>query len=161
MADKKILVAYFSCSGVTMSAAEEIADVLKADLGEIMPEKPYTAADLDWRDKKSRSTIEMNDDKCRPAMAAFGKDVSKYDVVFLGFPVWWDITPRIIDTFLEKYDLSGKTIVPFATSGGSTIRGSVEHLRKLYGDKMEIKDGRTINGFDPEEFESWVKELGI
>ena len=126
-----------------------------------MPEKPYTAADLDWRDKKSRSTVEMNDEKCRPAMVEFGKDVSKYDVVFLGFPVWWDITPRIIDTFLEKYDLSGKTIVPFATSGGSTIRGSVEHLRKLYGDKMEIKDGRTINGFDPEEFENWVKDLGI
>ena len=117
----RILVAYFSASGVTARAAREVADAVHADLYEIRPAEPYSAADLDWTDRKSRSTREMNDPACRPAMAAPVKDLEQYDTVFVGFPIWWYVEPRIIDTFLESYDFSGKEMIPFATSGGSDI----------------------------------------
>ena len=117
--NQKILVAYFSASGVTARTAKEIADAVGADLYEIRPQQPYTAADLDWTDKKSRSTLEMNDPACRPAIAQPAQDMDQYDTVLIGFPVWWYVEPRIMDTFLESYDFSGKTLIPFAPSGGS------------------------------------------
>ena len=127
---KKVLVAYFSASGVTARAAKELAQALGADLYEIRPETPYTAADLDWTDKKSRSTVEMNDPVCRPAIAEPVKNMEQYDAVFVGFPVWWYVEPRIVDTFLESYDFSGKTLIPFATSGGSGIAKAEKSLRE-------------------------------
>lgn len=124
-----ILVAYFSPTGATKRAAKEIAGAVGGDLYEIRPEKPYTAADLDWMDKRSRSTLEMNDPASRPAMAGDVPDVSGYDTVFLGFPIWWYVEPRIVDTFLESCDFSGKLVIPFATSGGSGIKKAEKSLR--------------------------------
>ena len=116
---QKSLVVYFSCSGVTKKTAELLSDVAGADLFEIRPEVPYTKADLDWMDKKSRSTVEMNDPSSRPAIADKVEHMEQYDTVYVGFPIWWYVAPTIINTFLEDYDLTGKTIIPFATSGGS------------------------------------------
>ena len=116
---KKALVAYFSASGETERLARTIAGVTGGALFEIAPETAYTAADLDWMDKKSRSTLEMNDETSRPAIAGRVEDMAQYDTVFVGFPIWWYQAPRIIETFLESYDFAGKTVVPFATSGGS------------------------------------------
>ena len=126
---KKILVAYFSASGTTARVAEEIASAIGADLYEICPEIPYTAADLNWMDKKSRSSVEMNDPSSRPAIAAPVQDMAQYDTVFIGFPVWWYVEPRIVDTFLGSYDFSGKTLIPFATSGGSGIEQAQRSLQ--------------------------------
>ena len=126
---KKSLVAYFSASGVTAKAAEKIAAAAGADLYEIQPEEPYTPADLNWMDKKSRSTVEMNDPKCRPAIAEAVEDMEQYDTVWVGFPVWWYVEPRIVDTFLESYDFAGKKMIPFATSGGSGIQKAEKRLR--------------------------------
>lgn len=116
---QKTLIAYFSASGVTARAAREMAEAIGADLYEIRPAQPYTAADLNWMDRHSRSTIEMNDAACRPAIAEPLEHIQQYDTVFIGFPIWWYVEPRIVDTFLEHYDFSGKTLIPFATSGGS------------------------------------------
>ena len=127
---KKTLVVYFSASGVTARAAKEVAAAVGADLYEIRPEQPYTAADLDWMDKRSRSTIEMNDPGCRPAIAEPVEQMEQYDTVFVGFPVWWYVEPRIVDTFLESYDFSGKTLIPFATSGGSGIGKAEKSLQE-------------------------------
>ncbi len=126
---KKILVAYFSASGTTARVAEEIASAIGADLYEICPEIPYTAADLNWMDKKSRSSVEMKDPSSRPAIAAPVQDMAQYDTVFIGFPVWWYVEPRIVDTFLGSYDFSGKTLIPFATSGGSGIEQAQRSLQ--------------------------------
>lgn len=115
------MVAYFSCSGTTRKAAEELAAATNADLYEIVPEKPYTADDLNWNDRASRSSVEMRDPFSRPHIAGRMPDMGKYDVVFVGFPVWWYIAPTIINTFMESCDFSGKKVVPFATSGGSGI----------------------------------------
>ena len=127
----KILIAYFSASGVTARTAKEMAKAAGADLYEICPAEPYTAADLNWMDQKSRSTLEMNDPACRPAIAAPAADLDQYDTVFVGFPIWWYVAPRIINTFVESYDFTGKTLVPFATSGGSGMGRTVDELRKL------------------------------
>lgn len=113
------LVAYFSVSGTTAQVAEKLAEAVGADIFVIEPEVPYTEADLNWMDKKARSTVEMNDLNSRPAIAAKRDNMAEYDVIFVGFPIWWYVAPTIINTFLESYDLSGKVIVPFATSGGS------------------------------------------
>ena len=126
---KKILVAYFSASGETAKLAKTIAGVVDGDLFEIAPEVPYTAADLDWMDKGSRSTAEMNDDNSRPAIATKITDMAQYSAVFVGFPIWWYQAPRIIETFLESYDFAGKTVIPFATSGGSSIDGATRSLQ--------------------------------
>ena len=141
---KKILVAYFSASGVTERAAKEIAAAVGGDLCEISPESPYTEADLDWRDRNSRSTIEMRDASCRPAINATGTNISEYDTIFVGFPVWWYVEPRIIDTFLESHDFSGKTLIPFATSGGSGIAGA-EKSMKAHCPAAEWKTGKLVN----------------
>ena len=117
----KTLVAYFSASGVTAKAAEKIAETIGADLYEIRPQLPYTAKDLDWMNRNSRSSVEMNDPASRPAIAQSLDNMAQYDTILVGFPIWWYVEPRIIDTFLESYDFSGKTMIPFATSGSSGI----------------------------------------
>ena len=122
------LVAYFSASGVTAKVAEDLSEAIGADLYEIEPEVPYTKADLNWMDKKSRSTIEMNDPTSRPAISGKRDNMDEYDVVFVGFPIWWYVAPTIINTFLESYDLTGKIIIPFATSGGSDMGKTNERL---------------------------------
>lgn len=122
------LVAYFSASGVTAKVAEKLSEAIGADLYAIEPEVPYTKADIDWMDKKSRSTIEMNNPASRPAIAGKRDNMNDYDTVFVGFPIWWYVAPTIINTFLESYDLSGKTIIPFATSGGSDMGKTNEKL---------------------------------
>ena len=127
----KILVAYFSASGVTAAAARGIAAAVGGELFEIAPAERYTSADLDWTDRKSRSTIEMNDDKCRPAMAVPVPDLGEFDTVFVGFPVWWYVEPRIVDTFLESARLAGKKVIPFCTSGGSGISGAERRMKEL------------------------------
>ena len=152
---KNVLVAYFSASGVTAGRAQEIAKAVGADLYEIRPEAPYTQADLDWRDEKSRSTLEMNDPASRPAIAAPVDDMGQYDTVFVGFPVWWYVEPRIIDTFLEAYDFSGKALIPFATSGSSGIEKAEQHM-KDHCPKAAWKKGRLLNGAGAG---AWAKEV--
>ena len=122
------LVAYFSASGVTAKVEEKLSEAIGADLYAIEPEVPYTKADLDWMDKKSRSTIEMNNPASRPAIAGKRDNMNDYDTVFVGFPIWWYVAPTIVNTFLESYDLTGKTIIPFATSGGSDMGKTNEKL---------------------------------
>ncbi|MBQ6769789.1 MAG: NAD(P)H-dependent oxidoreductase [Bacteroidales bacterium] len=156
--DKKMkaLVTYFSASGVTRNAARQVADIIGADLFEIVPEQIYTEADLDWRDKQSRSTIEMNDKQSRPAIKDGGKvDLTNYDVVFVGFPIWWYTAPTIINTFIEANDFTGKTIVPFATSGGSNIKKSCEDLKAAYPD-YKFGEGRLLNHIDKGDVEKWA-----
>lgn len=142
---KKILVAYFSASGVTAEAAKKIAAATGGELYEIAPAQPYTPADLDWRNSRSRSTLEMNDPASRPAIAGEIKDVSGYDTIFIGFPIWWYVEPRIIDTFLDSGDFTGKTIIPFATSGGSGI-AAAERSLKEHCPAAAWKKGRLVNG---------------
>ena len=140
----KTLVAYFSASGVTARAAKEIADSVGADLYEIVPAQPYTSADLDWTDKKSRSTAEMIDSGCRPEIADSVKNMEQYDTVLVGFPIWWYMEPRIVDTFLESYDFNGKTMIPVATSGGSGI-GRAQKSLKEHCPAADWKEGRLVN----------------
>ena len=141
MKAQKTLVAYFSASGITAKVAKQIAAENNADLFEIKPTTPYTPADLDWRDKQSRSTIEMNDKASRPEMVGKVETMDQYDTVYVGFPVWWYVAPHIINTFIEAHNLEGKTIIPFATSGGSTIDGSVKDLRASYP-TLKFEDGK-------------------
>ncbi len=129
---KRTLVAYFSATGTTKRAAQQLAKEKDADLFEIVPAVPYTAADLDWRDKSSRSTLEMKDKSSRPAIKGTCANMADYDTVWIGFPVWWYTAPTIINTFIEAHDLSGKTICVFATSGGSGVSGSANDLKKAY-----------------------------
>ncbi len=127
----RILVAYFSASGVTAKVAEKLAKAIDADLYEIAPVVPYTKTDLNWMDKKSRSSVEMNDRSCRPTIATTVENMAQYGTVFVGFPIWWYREPSIIDTFMEAYDLTGKTVVPFATSGGSGLGDSYKNMQAL------------------------------
>ena len=151
----KTLVAYFSASGQTAKLAKTLAGVTGGDLFEIAPETAYTAADLDWMDKKSRSTIEMKDPKSRPAIAGKVADMAQYDTVFVGFPIWWYQAPRIIETFLESYDFSGKTVIPFATSGGSGI-GKAEKSMQAHCPKANWKSGQLLNGSGAGD---WAKRI--
>ena len=155
------LVAYFSASGVTAKVAEKLSEAIGADLYAIEPEVPYTKADLDWMDKKSRSTIEMNNPAFRPAIAGKRDNMNDYDTVFVGFPIWWYVAPTIINTFLESYDLTGKTIIPFATSGGSDIGKTNERLApSCKGAKL--MDGKVFKGsVGHQELAAWVEELGL
>lgn len=157
----KILVAYFSASGVTEKAAEKLAKAANADLFEIKPVRPYTDADLNWMDKKSRSTIEMNDLSSRPEIAEKCENMADYDTVFVGFPVWWYVEPRIIDTFLESYDFSGKTVIPFATSGGSGLGKTAENFKKILGENVTVKDGKMLNRASETDLKDWIKLLGL
>ena len=157
----KILVAYFSASGATEKVAEKLAAAAKADLFEIKPAQPYTDADLNWTDKKSRSTIEMNDPSSRPEIADKCDNLGDYDTIFVGFPVWWYIEPRIIDTFLESNDFSGKTVIPFATSGGSGLGKNAENFRKILGKNTTVKDGKLLNRTTDSDIRTWLTTLGL
>lgn len=154
----KKLVAYFSASGVTKNTAEHLAKVTGADLFEIKPAVPYTHADLDWTNKKSRSSVEMNDPASRPEIKEQLSNMEDYDTVFIGFPIWWYVAPTIINTFVESYDFSGKTIIPFATSGGSGMGKTVEILKSLCPDANWQK-GKMLNSISDRELENWVKDL--
>ena len=159
---KKSLVAYFSASGVTARAAKTLAEAAGADLYEIKPKTPYTKADLNWMDKNARSSIEMNDPSSRPEIADQNADIASYDVIFLGFPIWWYVAPTIINTFLESYDYSGKTIVLFATSGGSGLGKTVEKLKPSVSDTAVIVEGKMLNGrMTKNNLESWLKTLDL
>lgn len=154
----KKLVAYFSASGVTKAAAERLAKAAGADLFEIKPEAPYTRADLDWTDKKSRSSVEMNNPDSRPKIAEHLTNMGDYDIVFVGFPIWWYVAPTIINTFVESYDLSGKMIVPFATSGGSGMGRTVEVLKPLC-QTAKWEKGKMLNRVSDRELQDWVKSF--
>ena len=158
----KKLVAYFSASGVTAKVADMLADAVGADIYEIRPEAPYTKADLNWMDKKSRSTIEMNDKSRRPALADKDAKVEQYDTIFLGFPIWWYRGPSIINTFLESYDFAGKKIILFATSGGSKFGKTVEELKVSVPDSCEIIEGKLLNGKQTiPAIRDWTETLDI
>lgn len=157
----KTLVAYFSASGQTANLAKTLAGVTGGDLFEIVPETAYTAADLDWMDKKSRSTIEMKDPKSRPAIAGKVADMTQYDTVFVGFPIWWYQAPRIIETFLESYDFSGKTVIPFATSGGSGMGKTNEKLAPSCPG-AKLLHGKVFNSYSSKaDLSAWIETLSL
>ena len=151
----KTLVAYFSASGVTAKAAEKIAEAIGADLYESRPQLPYTAKDLDWMNRNRRSSVEMNDPASRPAIAQSLDNMAQYDTILVGFPIWWYVEPRIIDTFLESYDFSGKTMIPFATSGSSGIEKAQQSLQ-AHCPKAVWEKGQLLNRTDPAK---WAKGL--
>ena len=153
----RVLVVYFSATGTTAQAAEKLAKATGGELYEIEPEKRYTSADLDWRDKQSRSYVEMHDLKYRPAIKKKEVNMADYDTVYLGFPIWWNIAPTVVNTFIEAYDLKGKTVIPFATSEGSTIDNSVKELKKAYP-AVEWKEGKLLNGMDVEAIRRWTTD---
>ena len=155
---KKVLVAYFSASGVTEGVAKQLAEVTGGELHKILPEQPYSEADLDWRDKQSRSSVEMKDKSSRPAITNKLTNIQDYDVVYVGFPIWWYTAPTIINTFMEAYDFKGKTVIPFATSGGSSIKKACEDLKAAYPD-ITWKEGKLLNRASKQELETWVKGL--
>lgn len=157
---RKNLVAYFSVSGVTRRAARLVAEAAEADLFEIAPEVPYTAADLDWTDKCSRSTVEMQDPDCRPALCGDAPDTTGYDTVYVGFPVWWGREPSVVDTFLDLAQLKGKTVVPFCTSGGSGVEGAAARMAELLSGKAEVTCGKRISADASEEdIRSWMSGM--
>ncbi len=158
---KKILVAYFSASGETKKLAKTIAGVTGGDLFEIAPQVPYTAADLDWMDAGSRSTVEMKDKKSRPAMAGQVQDMGQYETVFVGFPIWWYQAPRIIETFLESYDFTGKKVVPFATSGGSGLGKTEDILKAVCPGAQWLPGKRLRSGESAGAVQGWVDKLDI
>lgn len=160
--DKRILVAYFSASGETERLARTIAQATGGDVHEIEPETPYTAADLDWNDAHSRSSVEMKDPASRPPIVDRVADMGAYDVVFVGFPIWWYVAPTIVSTFLEAYDFSGKTLVPFATSGGSGLGDAESILRVCCSPATAWKPGKRLSSRAGEdEVARWVESLGI
>lgn len=155
---KKILVAYFSASGITAKTAKVIADTVHADLFEIKPAEPYTADDLNWMDKNSRSSREMSNPSFRPALLETCDHIGDYDLVLLGFPIWWYVAPTIIHTFLENHDFSGKKIVLFATSGGSGFGNTVQTLRRSVADTAVITEGKVWSGkIDPASVAEWAE----
>lgn len=157
----KKLVAYFSASGTTAAVAKALAEAAGADLYEIRPQVPYSPADLDWTNKKSRSSVEMNDKSFRPPLADRDAHVEGYDTVFLGFPIWWYTAPTIINTFLESYDFSGKTIILFATSGGSGLGRTASDL-KASAPGAVIRDGKLLNGRQTEDsLAAWLDSLAL
>lgn len=154
--EQKVLVAYFSASGTTKGIAQQLAEVAGADLHEIKPEQPYTEADLDWNDMKSRSSVEMQDKNSRPAITAKLQNMKDYDVVYVGFPIWWYTCPTIINTFMEAYDFQGKTIIPFATSGGSSIKKACADLKASYPN-LNWKEGKLLNRASKAELQKWTE----
>lgn len=159
--DHKVLVAYFSATGTTKGVAEHIANGLNADIYEIVPEDPYTDADLNYNDNNSRTTIEMNDPNARPAISGSVENMEQYDIIFVGYTIWWGEAPRIVSTFMESYDFSGKTIVPFCTSGGSGIGSSASNLERLTSGATWL-DGRRLNGSDSQDtVMEWVNSIDL
>jgi len=160
--DGKVLVAYFSATGTTKTLAEYAADALGADLYEIVPEEPYTSADLDYGNSSSRSSLEMNDSTSRPAISGSVEDMAQYDIIFLGYPIWWGEAPRIVDTFMESYDFSGKTIVPFCTSASSGIGSSARNLHDLCAEDVTWLDGARLGSSSShEDMVEWINSLGL
>ena len=156
----KILVAYFSASGVTERVAKELAKAEGADLFRICPEAPYTQADLDWTNKQSRSTLEMQDLDCRPAVCSVVEDMARYDVIFVGFPIWWGREPSVVDTFLTSYDFKGKWIVPFCTAGSGDIGNTAQRIRELTG--ATVDEGKRLGGtVSAEDLKIWTDGLGL
>lgn len=158
MTDKKVLVAYFSATGTTAGVAAKLAKVTNADLFEIKPVAPYTDADLNWHDKQSRSSVEMADKNSRPEIANKVEDMGKYSVVFVGFPIWWYREPSIIDTFMESYDFSSKTVVPFATSGGSGMGHSGVIMQSLAPSAKVLSGKRFSADVSEEDLKTWAEE---
>ena len=157
----KTLIAYFSASGETARLAQTLAEVNGGDLYEIKPETAYAAKDLNWNDKSSRSSVEMNNAACRPAIVGTVEDMARYETVFIGFPIWWYEAPRIIQTFLESYDFSGKTVVPFATSGGSGLGKTDDILRKSCSAETKWKPGKRLSSnANAATVKAWVDSLG-
>lgn len=157
----RVLVAYFSATGTTKGVAQHIANGLNADIYEIVPEEPYTDADLNYNDNNSRTTIEMNDASFRPAISGSVADMEQYDVVFIGYPIWWGEAPRIVSTFVESYDFSGKTVVPFCTSGGSGVGSSASNLEQLTSGATWM-EGHRLSGSDSQDtVMEWVDGLGL
>ena len=155
----KVLVAYFSASGVTARLAKKIADQAGADLFKIVPEQVYTKADLNWMDKQSRSSVEMNDRDCRPAIASKVDDISQYTHVFVGFPVWWYREPSIIDTFMESYEWKGITVIPFCTSGGSGIGDSAKNMQALAPGAKVVNGKRFSASVSEKKLKTWISEV--
>ncbi|MGN0431005.1 MAG: flavodoxin [Lachnospiraceae bacterium] len=154
----KKLVAYFSAGGTTRKVAEMIAETAEADLYEIVPKQPYSKADLNWMDKKSRSSVEMSDKKYRPEITDTDANIDRYDEVILGFPIWWYVAPTIINTFLESYDFSGKKIVLFATSGGSGFGNTVRELQPSAPNAV-IEEGKVFNRTTKQEIKECVEHI--
>ena len=154
----KALVAFFSASGVTAKVAARLAGTIGADLYEIRPKQEYTSAGLDWLDKQSRSSVEMNDRSSRPAIDNTVENMDLYDVVFVGFPIWWYREPSIIDTFMEAYSFDGKTVIPFATSGGSGMGDSSKNMQKLAKDAKVVQGKKFSSGASEEELKAWAQE---
>ena len=155
----KTLVAVFSASGVTKRVGEEIARIAGADFFEIVPKEIYTDDDLNWMNKQSRSSVEMNDPSARPEISSTVSDMASYHKVIIGFPIWWGVAPRIIEAFLESYDFSGKTIIPFCTSGGSGVGRSDEELHKNVKGNVEWKKGAQLNRPDETVIRGWLDEV--
>ena len=155
----KVLVAVFSASGVTRKVGEEIARVSGGDFFEIVPSEKYTTADLNWNNRKSRSSVEMNDKSSRPEIAVKVSDMDQYDTVIVGFPIWWGVAPRIIETFLESYDFSGKKIIPFCTSGGSGVGRSDTELHKNVKGNVRWEKGAQINRPNEKEIKKWLDKV--
>ncbi|MBP3870927.1 MAG: NAD(P)H-dependent oxidoreductase [Faecalicoccus sp.] len=154
----KVLVAYFSAGGSTAKVASNLASAINADLFEIRPEIPYTSADLNWNNKNSRSSVEMNDKNCRPVILDKVENMDDYDVVFVGFPIWWYREPSIIDTFMEAYDFFGKTVVPFATSGGSGLGNSSKNMQAL-AKGAKVVEGKRFNvRASKDELKNWASK---
>ena len=158
----KVLVAYFSTKGTTAKVAEELCKAENGDLFEIRPDVPYSDADLDYRVKDSRSNLEMADESCRPPIADRVADMAQYDAVFVGFPIWWGREPSIIDTFLECYDLAGKKIIPFCTSGMSDCQKATEHIKGIVKDAAAVEEGKRLGAEgSEEEVRLWTELLSL
>ena len=153
----KILVAYVSMTGTTAKAAKALASVTGGTLYEIAPAKRYTSADLDWRNEKSRCYVEMHNRKLRPTLKGKKADIAKYDNIYLGYPIWWNVAPTLINSFIEAHNLKGKTVIPFATSGGSTIANSVNELKKTYP-YIKWQNGKLLNGANEKNIRQWLKK---
>lgn len=156
--ENKPLVVYFSATSTTAKAARMISDVTGGALYEIVPQQAYTSEDLDWNNRQSRSSVEMNNPQARPALKDTKVDVAACDVIFIGYPIWWNQAPRIINTFIESHDLKGKILIPFATSGGSGISNSVKELKKAYP-ALEWQDGKLLNRANRNTVQSWVSDI--
>lgn len=156
MAQGKTLVAYFSATGNTQRVAKQVATITGGELYEITPAEEYTSADLDWHDNKSRSSVEMNDKSARPAIIADLENADSYDTIFIGYPIWWNEAPRIINTFIEKYSFAGKRVIPFATSGGSSISNSATQLRRSYPD-IDWGEALLLNRATNDDIKNWIK----
>lgn len=155
----RVLVAYFSATGTTACVAGKVAQATGGELYAITPAESYTSADLDWNDKQSRSSVEMSDPASRPAIGGEALNADGYDVIFLGYPVWWNLAPRIVNTFVESHDLNGKTVIPFATSGSSGIANSAAALKETYPD-IDWKEGKLLNRASAGDIREWVGKLG-